>query len=486
VRRPALQVALATLVAALLRFGTITKQALWMDEYIWTLTATLRSLHDIVFRPDGYPPSVALLVRALMAHGFGSDFWLRFPSAVAGTLSVPLLYLVGRRLAPERTAIVAAYLLALQPFAVWYSQEVGAYALALLLGLASTYCLLRLLEGGETRWGILYGLAAAAGFGVHYYFAFVVLAHGLYGLGVFVRRPERRKVLLVSGVVAGLLLMAWAPLFVGDVLGQREQDKGSAASLFALPYTAQLFAGGFGIGPPLRSMHAAVRAGENPSDLGPRRVALPAFGILVLAALVLMGLGYGWGGRRLLLVLLGFLPFAGPWINSFCGVGYRPRYALSALPFALLLACGGLETKRRRTAATLLVLLAAIEGAGYLLALTPAHVREDTRSAAAWVAEHGGADVVLVGEGAEPYKRYSQAPGRIVDLDLPDTEDEARLKSRLQPLLDGSADVVVVLSRPWTEDPDDKVLALVGGRMRLADSAEFAGVTARRFTRSGP
>jgi 4-amino-4-deoxy-L-arabinose transferase-like glycosyltransferase len=486
VKRPAVLVFGATLLGALLRFATLTKQALWMDEYIWTLTASLRSIHDIVFRPDGYPPTVALLVRGMIAHGFGSDFWLRVPSAIAGTLSIPLLYLVGRRLAPERTAVVAAYLLALQPFAVWYSQEVGAYAMALLLALAATLAFLRLVEGGGTRWALSYALLAAAGFGVHYYFAFVVMAHGLFGLGVFVRRRERRKALLLAGIASGVLLSLWAPLFVGDVQGQREEDRGSAASVFALPYTAQLFAGGFGIGPPLRSMHAAVRAGENPSDLGPRRIALPAFGILVLGALVLMGLGYAWGGKRMLLLLLAVLPFAGPWINSFCGVGFRPRYALSALPFALLLACGGLETKWRRSAGTLLVLLAAVEGAGYLLALTPAHVREDTRSAAAWVAEHGGADVILVGEGAEPYKRYSRAPGRILDLDLPDTQDPERLRTRLQPILDGGQDIVVILSRPWTEDPDDRVLALVSGRFRLAASAEFAGVVARRFTRSGP
>ena len=485
-RREAVLVAGATGLAALLRFGTLTRQALWMDEYIWTLTATLRSLHDIVVRPDGYPPSVALMVRGLIALGLGSDFWLRVPSAVAGTLAVPLLYLVGRRMAPGRAAVVAAYLLALQPFAVWYSQEVGAYALALLFALAATYAFLRLVDGGRMLWGILYALSAAAGFGVHYYFAFVVMAHGLYGLGVFLLRPERRRALFVTGLVAAVLLAAWAPLFLGDVQGQREQDKGSAASLFALPYTAQLFAGGFGIGPPLRSMHAAVRAGATPSEIGPRTMALPAFGILILAVLMLLGLRFAWGGQRMLLVLLAVLPFAGPWINSFCGVGYRPRYALSALPFALLLACGGLETKTRRLATTLLVLLTAVEGAGYLLALTPAHVREDTRSAAIWVAEEGGGDVILVGEGAEPYKRYSRAPGRIVDLDRPDTDDPERLRTRLQPILDGHDDVVVISSRPWTEDPDNRVLDLVGGRLRLAASAGFAGVEARRFVRTGP
>ena len=54
------------------------------------------------------------------------------------------------------------------------------------------------------------------------------------------------------------------PLFIGDVRGQREQDRGQEFSLLALPYTAQTFVGGFAIGPAVRLMHPAVRAGRTP------------------------------------------------------------------------------------------------------------------------------------------------------------------------------------------------------------------------------
>jgi len=91
-----------TLLAAFVRLVDLGWQSLWVDEYLWTLTASLKSLSAIIHRPDGYPPTMALLFRALQRSGLGDDWWLRLPSALAGTLSVPVLYAVARRVARRR------------------------------------------------------------------------------------------------------------------------------------------------------------------------------------------------------------------------------------------------------------------------------------------------------------------------------------------------------------------------------------------------
>jgi hypothetical protein len=96
-----------TLLAALARLVDLGWQSFWVDEYLWTLTASMKSIAAIVHRPDGYPPTVALLFRCLQRAGLGADWWLRLPSALAGALSVPALYAVGRRLAPPATALLA-------------------------------------------------------------------------------------------------------------------------------------------------------------------------------------------------------------------------------------------------------------------------------------------------------------------------------------------------------------------------------------------
>jgi mannosyltransferase len=453
-----------------------------MDEYIWTLTGGLKSFSAILNRPDGYPPTIAFLVKALTALGFDSDFALRAPSALAGTLAVPVLYLIGRRLLGRTPALVAAGLLAIHPFAVWYSQEVGAYALLSLFALTASLALLRLLDGGGLGAAVAYALSVLAGFGVHYYFAFVVLAHFPFALAALVRArgPARRPLWACAALTAAALAL-WAPLFLDDVRAQREHDKGSAASLFALPYTGQMFAGGFALGPPLREMHAAVRAGMTPTGMAPREMTLPVIGIALLGGLVLLGLGAGWRGRKGLVLTLAVLPFFGPWVNSLAGVGYRPRYAVAALAFTLLLAAGGLATPRRRTTAALLLPLLVCELYGLVKMDHPDHAREDTRSAAIFIASGGGGPVLLLGEGAEAYKRYSRSRGALVDLDLPDVKDSTRLDTLLQAVIAQGSDVWLVSSRPWTEDPDGEVPRRLGAALRPAESKRFAGVVVQRF-----
>jgi len=483
-RSGAFYATLLTLLAAAIRFGTLTRQSLWMDEYIWTLTGGLKSFASILNRPDGYPPTIAFMVKALTSLGLDSDFALRAPSALAGTLAVPVLYLLGRRVAGRTPAILAAGLLAIHPFAVWYSQELGAYAMLSLFALTSSLCLLKLFDGGGSGWAAGYALSVAAGFGVHYYFAFVVLAHFPFAaVALFRARGPALRPLIACAALTAAALLLWAPFFLDDVRAQREHDRGAAASLFALPYTGQMFAGGFALGPPLREMHAAVRAGSTPTDIAPRQMVLPVIGIALLAGLLLLGLTADWRGRFRFVLALAVLPFLGPWANSLAGVGYRPRYAVAALPFTLLLASGGIRTARRRTVTVLLVPFIACELYGLVKMFHPDHAREDTRSAAIYIAAGGGGPVILLGEGAEPYKRYARARGALVDLDLADVKDAARLEGILGPVIDMGSDVWLVSSRAWTEDPEGEVPRRLAAALRPAESKRFAGVVVQRYVR---
>lgn len=104
---------------------------------------------------DPHPPGYYLLLRGAAALG-QSESWLRLPSALAGALAVPLTWAVARLAGAAtlprtaRTAhwsgqagLLAAALVAFAPLAVWYSQEVRAYALLSLLTLGMTWAGLR-------------------------------------------------------------------------------------------------------------------------------------------------------------------------------------------------------------------------------------------------------------------------------------------------------------------------------------------------------
>jgi uncharacterized membrane protein len=136
-----------TLLALGLRLGRLTFQPLWWDEGTSVYFAS-QPLSDLTAATaaDIHPPFYYLLLHFWMLLCGRGEAALRLFSVVIGALTIPLLYGVGRRLFDTRTALLAALLLALSPFHVYYSQEVRMYALVTLLGLASVYLMLRLLE----------------------------------------------------------------------------------------------------------------------------------------------------------------------------------------------------------------------------------------------------------------------------------------------------------------------------------------------------
>ena len=139
-------------LAAVVRLVGLGTPSLWLDEAFSHLFATLplplaweAMLVDAV-----HPPLYYLLLRPWLALAGESEFALRFPSAVAGVLTVALLYRVGRVWLGERAAFWAALLLALNPFHLWYSQEARMYALLALLSLAVLWAFVRALP--RRRW----------------------------------------------------------------------------------------------------------------------------------------------------------------------------------------------------------------------------------------------------------------------------------------------------------------------------------------------
>ncbi len=91
---------------------------------------------------------------------------LRLPALLAGTATIPVVYLLGsphgRRAArgcwPRRSRPFS-------PFMIYYSADARAYGVMMFLAtLVSTLWLLRALDTGRRRWWVLYAVAAAAAF----------------------------------------------------------------------------------------------------------------------------------------------------------------------------------------------------------------------------------------------------------------------------------------------------------------------------------
>lgn len=117
---------------------------------------------------DGHPPLYYWLLR-LANRFFGIDeYAVRLPSALIGTLIVPLAWVAGRRIGGRRAGALAAALVALSPMLVFYAREPRMYSLLPLTALASLVFLDRALARGGWAW-LGYVAATTIGLWSHYY-----------------------------------------------------------------------------------------------------------------------------------------------------------------------------------------------------------------------------------------------------------------------------------------------------------------------------
>ena len=105
-----------------------------------------------MFRQPGQNgPLFFIALRPWLAAAGHSELALRFPSVLAGALSIPLLYVLVARLAGRRVALVAALLMATAPYGVWYGQEAKMYALLTVLVPATLLAITQIAQATTRR-----------------------------------------------------------------------------------------------------------------------------------------------------------------------------------------------------------------------------------------------------------------------------------------------------------------------------------------------
>jgi len=133
-------------LGGLLRVFQIGDKGLWIDEAfsIWLGWQPVGEMLGWVIRIDQHPPLYYLLLHFWMALGDDAATVRAF-SALCGTLTIPIIYLLGRRLADEKVGLLAALILAVSPFHVRLAQETRMYTVLALNVSLALYALARLL-----------------------------------------------------------------------------------------------------------------------------------------------------------------------------------------------------------------------------------------------------------------------------------------------------------------------------------------------------
>jgi len=136
---------LIILLAVALRVYHLDTQSIWYDEGLSIQIAAQDPAQAIALSAaTDHPPLHTLLLGAWMRVAGESDFVVRYLSVFCGVLVVALTYALGKRY-DERAGLIAAGLMAIAPWAVYYSQETRGYMLLTALILIATLTALSVL-----------------------------------------------------------------------------------------------------------------------------------------------------------------------------------------------------------------------------------------------------------------------------------------------------------------------------------------------------
>lgn len=427
------------LAAFAVRVYRLDAQSLWSDEGLSLYRARLslgENLTNIIVVPPGVatrdtnPPLYFIALSALRSVAGESEYALRFLSVMMGVLTVPLLYVLGKRLWNERAGMLAATLAAVSPFLIWYSQEARMYTSLAAVSTASAYLLLRAVEpgGAHSRRWLAWTLVTAAALYTHFTAFFLLPFEGVLILIVIWRANWR-------WALAAILVLIALSVPIGLYGWSRAQTTSVEVSFGFRPLHSIV-----------EELSSAFAVGRTNDTFQPLWLVAPS--VLALS----IGSVYGvMKHRRSGLIILMYLLL--PLLTFYAATLVRPLYSgarhltLIAPPFYLLLGYGLSVVWQRVRLLGVLLLAVILAAMVYWLSVQffdPAYRKDDMRSAARLISERAMVDdVVIVHDaissfvfdyyytGKAPWRIIPQYPSLQVDAAIREFQSQAAAAQRV-------------------------------------------------------
>ena len=140
-------VIIITVLGGFLRVLLLGTKGMWLDETfsVWMANLSVPEMLNWIVRIDQHPPLYYLLFHFWIAHYGDTPYYARLFSALLGTATIPVIYLIGKRISGIVVGAAAAAFLALSLFNIYYAQETRMYTLLMFNAAVAIYALVRLL-----------------------------------------------------------------------------------------------------------------------------------------------------------------------------------------------------------------------------------------------------------------------------------------------------------------------------------------------------
>jgi mannosyltransferase len=210
----------------LVRVYALDVDSFWGDEILSYSRASHPSLEVAyeLLRASNHAPLYDLGVLRLWQRLGANEFFLRFPSAFFGLLTISIVYVLGKAAFNAQIGILSAFLLAVSSFHVYYSREARLYALLACLIAFGVYCLHKAIRSPRHlhRYWIGFAFSSACSIYTHYYAGFTLWALAGFMLVRLAIKPDpglfKRWTVANLSVVTAFL--PWVPTFRSQLQGQ--------------------------------------------------------------------------------------------------------------------------------------------------------------------------------------------------------------------------------------------------------------------------
>ncbi|GEM_PF-3143573 len=149
-------------IGTILRLYNLAEESVWVDEAFTYHYVTL-SWADLlnVLKNDVHPFLFYALTKIVVFFFGFSETVLRALPFLFGSLSIPLLFLLTKKLYDFRTALLSTFFFTLSYTFILYSQEAKMYAQLVFFILASVYTFILFLEEPKTKQLVWYAISTA-------------------------------------------------------------------------------------------------------------------------------------------------------------------------------------------------------------------------------------------------------------------------------------------------------------------------------------
>ncbi|RCV64845.1 4-amino-4-deoxy-L-arabinose transferase [Methanophagales archaeon] len=293
-----------------LRFNNLGTLSFWVDEITTTYAAIGLLEQGTPVMPSGMPYTRSILNTGIIAFFFEifgiSEFSARSVSVIFGTLMIPLVYMMGAKVANKRVGLLAAVLITFSVWEIVWAREARMYAQFQFFYLLTAYLFFLGLDKNNHKALLFSAIAFVCAWYSH------VLALTFLPVAFIYLLLCKREVLKIRYVISGILIGSGLALLYLFIMGKNPFEYIPASA----PIWGQKPFYFYALTPDLRILFILVVIG-------------------IIISILLWGFGIFKNEKHSAYLYLNFFI---PFIILSLNVWKAPRYAFYIFPFLVLAA----------------------------------------------------------------------------------------------------------------------------------------------------